>query len=162
MTKSLSVVLCILLVLAAAYFANRWLSDSRTPSPADLLQTAFHDADQVARQRATLELIQFGPAGRPYLRRILAESDSYDVQAAAIDGIATLKDWQGMPHLLDAIEQSDSRLVQGRAAVAVSRLLGAYYPYSVNTSSQQQSAVLKSMRAEYARMQESRPPETER
>lgn len=158
MSRPLGIALGVLLAITVVYYGSGWLGGGLS-SPDALVDVALSDSDLGARERAALDLIQVGPAAVPHLRRILAESNEPKVQAAAIDGLSTLKDWEGVPALLDAMEHSNSALVRGRASAAVTRMLGADFQYRANGDRRQQAAALAVMRAEYDRMAKNPPPE---
>lgn len=104
----------------------------RGPSPTELARQALEAASPEEQELAAVELAdaannsqlqpQLRQQAKQQLRRVLTESQSPPVRAACIQGVASQWDYEGMPALLDALDD-ESKLVRRRAGMAVERMM---------------------------------------
>ena len=116
-----------ILTVALLYYAYVFWS-GLPPSPDALMAKALSSAPTTERVQATLMLAEQGQTTEPQLRQILDQANDSQVKAAAIDALGSIKSWQSMPHLFTALE-SDSVIVRGRAAKAITRMMGIDFLY---------------------------------
>ncbi len=108
------------------------LGCQRPPSPEGLAQKALEAATPEEQELAAVELVrvasdeELGPQvreeAREHLRHVLAKSQSPPVRLACVRGLGSQWDYQGMPVLLDALDD-ESDLVRSGAAMAVERMM---------------------------------------
>ena len=121
--KTLYVVAGVLVLVAVVFHGWRWLSIPTAPSPEELAGVAiFSDATPEDCQDAALKLAGLGSPAVPYMRRVLAESKSPEVRAAAIQGLVVAYDITSMDAYLDGLNDP-SLPVRMSSATAMNNLL---------------------------------------
>jgi uncharacterized protein (UPF0147 family) len=133
----------------------------RPPSPADLAQQALQAATAADQEQAAVTLAevagndalqrQLREEARQQLRRVLGESQSPQVRAACIQGLASQWDYESMPALLDALDDS-SDLVRGRARVAIERMMSVdlgSFGYKYDDPSAKRAAAIQRIRNDW-------------
>ena len=99
----------------------RFLGGQRPPSPEDLVATALSGASENQREQAALQLSRHPEQPLVQMRQVFQQSSSPQVKAAAAEGLGTLGDWDSVPLLLAAMDDS-SEWLRGRAALALRRI----------------------------------------
>lgn len=93
------------------------------PTPEELVELALNAPSSTERARAAVQLADYGEEAKPHLRRVLADSTQEDVQAACIEGLGKLWDYESMDLLIGLVEDGYPK-IRGRAAVVVTRMIG--------------------------------------
>ncbi len=135
-------------VLCASYFEAGELSIE------ELAEQAFRDDDQTVRETATFELAERGGDALPHLRRLITEAGSPEVRAAAAYALAQQFDYDSMDTLLDSMGD-ESVVVRGRAALAVTKLLGRDRRFRANGSEEDRARIIRHCRADWEDVQKS-------
>jgi HEAT repeat protein len=156
MRRNLLIVLGVLVAAAAALYGRRWLGSGREDlgSPQALAEEALQAPTLKQRESAARRMVRIGKPAAQHLRRVLVESKTPEVRAACIQGLATHWDYDGMPALLDALED-ESPLVRGRAGAAVEKMLGADFGFRFDDPPEKRAKSVNTLRQEWARMQNS-------
>ena len=156
MQRNLLIVLGVLLVVAVVVHGRRWLGSREEDlgPPEALAEEALQAPTLKQRESAALRMVRIGKPAVPHLNRVLVESKTPEVRAACIQGLATHWYYEGMPALLDALED-DSPLVRGRAGAAVEKMLGADFGFRYNDPPEQRAKIVDTLRQEWANMQDS-------
>jgi len=128
MRRSLLIALAAVVGLALIVVAWWFLSRERVPSPEELAEIALTAESPQERERAAAQLIRHGDDAKDELRRVLAGSDTPEVRAICVQGLAALRDYDSMENMLDALEDP-SAVVRSAAARAGMQLLGAKYEF---------------------------------
>jgi len=103
------------------------------------------------QEKATLELTRRGQVVIPDLRKVVAESTSPRARAAAIQALGAFNDFESMPAILAALDDSDS-LVRGRAGVAAANLIGADYHFRADDPAPKRRAIIGAIAKSYEKM----------
>ncbi|MCG8583970.1 MAG: HEAT repeat domain-containing protein [Pirellulales bacterium] len=105
----------------------------------ELAETAIHASDADSQREATVELSRragrlrewlsgdatpSNQSARDAMRRVFAESTSPTVRADAATTLGSLRDWQSLPALVDAMESDTQTEVQQSAATAAVQITG--------------------------------------
>jgi len=120
----LAVGLLVLLALMVRWF----LSGSGFPPPEDLAATALSDQDENDREAAAELLARHPDDPLTLLRKVVAESESARVRAAAALGLGRLHDWESIPLLIEGLE-SDSVFLRERSVAALRQILSRDFGY---------------------------------
>jgi HEAT repeat protein len=156
MLKKLLVVAALLVaVVAGSYWYVYGRSKALARPPEVLATESLGNGPLVVRERAAIELADYGERALPQLRQVFRESTVPEVRAAAILGISQAKDWQSVPELLNAMED-ESLLVRGRAGAAVRDLIGADYHFRAEDPPEKRAAILSEIRRVYHVMNEAK------
>lgn len=123
-------------------------SRSGLASAEELANRALNGATPEEQQRAALDLGRVGAAALEPLRRVLAESKTPEVRAAAIEGLLDLQDYTSVPIFLSLLDDP-SPLVRGRAGVAVTQLLGRNFQYVAEDPPAKRSEAIQKMKRAY-------------
>ena len=115
----------VVLAIVGCTWLSTWLLTARDTGVAseELVQIALEGATRAEQTTAAIRLADYGGQAREQLRRLFNETNQPDVQAACIEGLGKLWDYESMDQLLNAVE-SGAPKVRGRAAVVISRLTG--------------------------------------
>jgi len=109
--------LTVLLLLLGWQFFPR----AKVSAPEGLAAVALSDADEDQREQAALQLSRHPEQPLAEMRQVFRQSSSPRVKAAAAEGLGALRDWDSVPLLLAAMDDS-SEWLRGRAAQAVRRI----------------------------------------
>jgi HEAT repeat protein len=146
------------IVVALTGVVLAFVSGSRgLGSPDALAERALNAATVEERQRAALDLGRIGPSGQEALRRVLAESKTPEVKAAAIQGLLDQQDYSSLPVFL-ALLDDPSPLVRGRAGVAVTQLLGRNFQFLAEDPPARRAEAVEKMKRAYKEMPKPSPP----
>ena len=104
------------------YFGPGWFFAAKPLLADDLEKTALADGDPAGQQKAAAALIGLGRPALPNIRRVFQQSQSPEVRAIMIQGIAQTRDMESKEDILKALED-DSYVVRVQAWAAVQRLL---------------------------------------
>ena len=115
------------------------------------MRVALESTDPAEQEKAVLELTELGTPALKHLQRVLAESQTDRVRAAAIQGLASQRDYDSMPVLLDAMADP-SVVIRVRAGAAVQKLLGVKVDFRANASPTEQEKAVAILRREWERM----------
>ncbi len=154
MQKTLLIVAGSLFALLVLIYGLRllWPGESHR-SPDELVRIALESTNASEQEKAVIELMDLGKPALTHLQRLLAESKSDRVRAATIQGLATQRDYDSMPMLLDAMNDP-SLVVRVRAGAAVQRLLGVKVRYSANAPPKEREKAVKILRKEWERVRD--------
>jgi hypothetical protein len=148
----LSVWFVLLLVLVATVL---WRFVPRgEASVAALADRALTDSSPEEQTKAAAELIARGEPARPYLRKLMAESQNDNVRAIAMDGLGGLLDYKSFDALLAEMED-ESLLIRTRAGAAVGRIIGLDRRFDANASPEQRKQVIALIRSDWERLSKS-------
>jgi len=94
---------CVLILIGLGL----WYYLDRPPTPAALTQKALSGRSLPERQRAVAQLIMVkGVDIRPFLRRLIAESQDPEILGTAINGMTPYRDLESMPLFIDDLNHS--------------------------------------------------------
>jgi HEAT repeat protein len=152
MQKTLLIIAGLLFALLVLFYAWRFLcSGEGHRSPEELVQVALESTDPAEQEEAVLELIELGGPALKHLQRVLAESQTDRVRAAAIQGLAFQRDYDSMPILLDAMADP-SLVIRVRAGAAVQKLLGVKVDFHASAPPEEREKAAAILRKEWERM----------
>ena len=152
MQKTLLIIAGLLFALLVLFYAWRFLSSGeRHRSPEELVREALESTDPAEQEKAVLELTELGTPALKHLQRVLAESQTDRVRAAAIQGLAFQQDYDSMPALLDAMADP-SLVIRVRAGAAVQKLLGVKIDFHANAPPKEREKAVAILRKEWERM----------
>jgi hypothetical protein len=123
-------------------------------SPEELVRVALESTDPVQQEKAAVELAELGRPALKHLQRLLAESQSNQVRAAVIQGVAFQRDYDSMPILLDAMADP-SLVVRGRAGAAVQRLLGLEFSFDADGPPDEREKIITAVRRQWESLRDS-------
>jgi hypothetical protein len=168
----------ILLFTAVAYCGWLWLLRGQKPRSAEELaqialtassaeeqQSAAVDlggqSGQLGQRRgaeqpqlAAAELVQLGAHALPQMRQVFHESQSTEVRAQMILGLAQQWDLDSMPALLAAMDDP-SLLIRGRAEMAVKKILTSVDDYRADDPPEKRRLALQAVRKRWDQMRAS-------
>lgn len=137
-----------LAILVLTVYAWRLVGAGAAPSADELAETALTAESPQRRDAAAASLAGMDATARPQMARVLNESNQPTVRAAVIQGLAAQWDYDTVPLLMGAVEDS-SPLVAGRAGAAVERLLGMDYRFRCDDPPAERQAKIKMMRDDW-------------
>ena len=118
-------------------------------SPDALAETALNESLPIPeREKAVLALTYQGKQVLPQIRKIVAESKTPAIRAAAIPFLGSCRDFRSGPLLLAACEDPDI-MVRSRAAGAMMPLLSASYHFRADDPAPKRQAVVRAMKKSY-------------
>jgi HEAT repeat protein len=120
-------------------------------TPATLAERALTASSPDEQMIAAAELCTRGEAARPYLRKLMAESQNDNVRAIAMDGLGVLRDYKSMEALMTAMDDP-SVLVRTRAGAAVGRIVGLDRRFNAGASPEERQKVIALVRDDWARL----------
>jgi len=136
------------------------------PSGEQLFETALNGADAGEREAAAVKLARYteqqllatseGEAADfltaspdvPRLRRLLEESDTPEVRAAAVAGLGEVRDIDSLPQMLDLMA-SESTVIRMRSFQAVKEILGTDFHFDPHGPPEERAEVIEVYRAFY-------------
>jgi HEAT repeat protein len=131
------------------------------PSPTELAQQALQADTETDQELAAVKLAEMAGKNdlqpqlreevKQQLRRVLGESQSPQVRAACIQGLASQWDYESMPALMDALDDP-SDLVRGRARVAIERMMSVdlgSFGYKYDDPSAKRAAAIQRIRNDW-------------
>jgi hypothetical protein len=98
-------------------------------TPEDLYARAVESGSVVEQEEAAVQLARSGDGAVEHLRRLLDESPTAEVRAAAAQGLGENRDVDSLPKLIDAMED-ESVLVRTRAGIAVKHIMGMDFGFN--------------------------------
>ena len=152
MKSPLFIALGSIIVIAGAVFAWTRGGDDEIPPPEVLAKQALTLPDAGDRELAVVRLSASGESVSPQLRQIYQQSESPNVRAAALSGLAKQEDYVDMETLLAALEDESPR-VRGRAGAALQRMLGLDFYFRAMDPPEKRQAAINRIRAAWGRMQ---------
>lgn len=149
-------VLGVLMIVAIVYYSQASTPEPfvTTTPPEKLVEEALHQPEPVARQQAAVQLADRAAESPQRLREVYRQSDSPEVRAACISGMAQTWEYESMDDLLAALDD-ESPLVRGRAGSAATRMLGIDFLYKAHDPPEKRQLAAKRMRAAWQSMQTS-------
>ncbi len=127
---------------------------SPPPSPEQLARQALEAPTPDEQEVAAVRLAGLGKPAKQHLRRVLSQSQSPEVRAACIGGLAVQWDYDSMPAFLDALDD-DSELVRGRAGRAVERMMSVDFDYRYDDPPEKRAAAVKRFREHWKEFRDS-------
>jgi hypothetical protein len=106
------------------------------------------------QQSAAVELVRLGAPALPQMRQVFHESQSRDVRAQMILGLAQQWDLDSMPAFLEAMDDP-SPLIRGRAAMAVKKILTTVGDYRADDPPEKRRLALQAVRKRWDEMRAS-------
>jgi HEAT repeat protein len=148
--------LFILILIGAGTIAwVYWPRSRHASTPDQLAEQALFAENQIAQTRAATQLTAQGAA--PQLRQVLSQSRDTEVRATAAQALGDLEDFTSVPELLRLCDDP-SPLVRGRAAAAVTNIIGMDFFFQADDPPPKRAAAIASMRKAYETMRRSPPP----
>ena len=108
----------------------------------------------VQQQSAAVGLVQLGAPAIPQMRKVLRESQSTEVRAQMILGLAQQWDLDSMPAFLAAMDDP-SPLIRGRAEMAVKKILTTVGDYRADDPPEKRRLALQAVRKKWDAMRAS-------
>jgi HEAT repeat protein len=155
MRNVLLIVAGLLAVAVAGVYGGRWLFRDRPESPETLAHRALSAPTEREQEEAAVALSNLNCSGlEKHLRSVLEQSQTPGVRAACIQGLRIREDYGSVEMLFEALEDP-SPLVQGRAAAALTHLLGRDHFFRPNDPPERRKMVIAAMRVSWEQLQES-------
>ena len=124
------------------------------PSPEQLARQALEAPSSDEQEVAAVQLAQLGRPAREHLQRVLSQSQSPQVRAACIRGLAVQWDYDSMPAMLDALDD-ESQWVRGRAVEAVERMMSRNFNYQSDDPADKRAAAAFRIREHWEEFRDS-------
>ena len=112
----------ILLPVVIWAYGGGWFSVRNRFRPRTWKRPRLADGSPEGQQKAAVALITLGDAALPSVRRVLQQSQSPEVRAIMLQGIAQTRDLDSLEDVLKALDD-DAYVVRVQAISAVQRLL---------------------------------------
>jgi len=168
----------VLLFVVLVFYGSRWMfSGPPRQSPEELAQIALTAStpqeqqseavelggqpDQRGQRRgaeqqqsAAVELVQLGARALPQMRQVFHESQSTEMRAQMILGLAQQWDLDSMPAFLAAMDDP-SPLIRGRAEMAVKKILTDVGDYRADDPPEKRRQALQAVRRNWDAMRAS-------
>lgn len=141
-------------ILWGAVLLARWLWFGDRLAPPSVLADRILNAPSADEKiSAARDMVRHGPAARSEMDRVLAgfRSDDPAVMVAVFEAAASAKCWRNLPKLFEWMEHPDAR-VRGKAASAVSAIMGADYFFRASDPPEQRAETLARIKMVYQRL----------
>ncbi len=153
-TRKLAFLIILMIAGACALGWVYWPRAPRALSAEQLVDEALRAESQIAQSRATAQLSN--QRATRELRQVMAQAKDAEVRATAAQALGDLEDFDSVPDLLRLCDDP-SALVRGRAASAVTSIIGMDFFFQADDAPAKRAAAIVSMRKAYDRMRQRSP-----